>query len=101
MKGSNGGGMRDLEDRRLEGVEADGAVENFRVDDAADARRRRGHVAHLLRPLMGIPFPPLLAAAALIHCWQVAAVLVHHHDLAVKKCVACSILCSVSAGCTN
>lgn len=37
MKGSNDGGMRDLEDRRTEGVEADGAVENFRVDDAADA----------------------------------------------------------------
>ena len=56
---------------------------------AADARGR--HLAHLLRPLMGIPFPPLLAAAALLHCSQAAALLVYHHDLAVKKSVACSV----------
>lgn len=55
-------------------MEADGAVENIRVDDAGDARLR--HPTHLLRlqllwPLMVIPFPPLLAAAAtaLLHCF--------------------------------
>lgn len=61
--------MSDLEDRRPEGVEADGAVENIRVDDA-----RRHHPAHLLllRPLTVIPFPPLFGAAAaatLLHCY--------------------------------